>query len=438
MHNMKLGRRDFLGVLAATSGALAAAPALAETSMPKPGPAMSWPELRKLFPLRADRIHMACMVMTSHPEPVTRAIEMHRAALQADPVRTIDDQRWGLEKKVSRAAAKYLSVQSDDIALLDSTSMGSSLLYTGMQLKRGDEILTSIHDHFSTEMAIAECAARTGCTVNRIAMFDDPANANEAEMIERVRRAITPRTRVVGLTWVHSATGVKIPVGKIGAMIQELNHKRGENDRIYYCVDGVHALGIEDFTIPDLNCDFWVAGTHKWLFGPRGTGVMWGKADAWKITRPTIHTWYPESLHAWIGWIPEQKVGGGWMMTRGGYHSFEHQWALDSAFELHEQLGKRRVQERIHALNTRLKQGLKQIANVRLFTPMRKSLSSGIACFMVGSLPAQTVVDKLFERKIVGSVTPYKASYARLTPGLMNSKAEVDEAIGAVRAIANT
>jgi len=436
MFETRLGRRDFLGRLAATGGALAAAPALAETSMPKPGPTMSWPEFRKLFPLRADRIHMACMVMTSHPEPVTRAIEMHRAALQADPVRTIDDKRWDLEKKVSRTAAHYLNVQSDDIALTDSTSMGTSFLYTGMQLKPGDEILTSIHDHFCTEMAIAECAARTGCTVKRIAMFDDSASANEAEMIDRVRRAITPKTRVVGLTWVHSATGVKIPAGRIGAMIQEINKKRGENDRIYYCVDGVHALGIEDFTIPDLNCDFWVAGTHKWLFGPRGTGVMWGRADAWKITRPTIHTWYPESLHAWIGWIPEQKVGGGWMMTRGGYHSFEHQWALDSAFELHEQLGKRRVQDRIHALNTRLKQGLKQIANVRLFTPMSENLSSGITCFMVGSLPAQTVVDKLFERKIVGSVTPYKASYARLTPGLMNSEAEVDQALDAVRAIA--
>ena len=436
MFETRLGRRDFLGALAATGSALAAPPALAEAAKPMPGPGMSWPDFRKLFPLRPDRIHMGCMVMTSHPEPVSKAIEMHRDALQADPVRTIDEKRWDLEKKVSRAAAKYLNVQSDDIALLDSTSMGSSFLYTGMQLKPGEEILTTIHDHFSTEMAISECAARTGCTVKRIALFEDPAMASEADMIERVRRAITPKTRVVGMTWVQSSTGVKSPIARIGAMIQELNHARGGKDRIYFCVDGVHALGIEDFTIPDLNCDFWVAGTHKWLFGPRGTAVMWGKSDAWAITRPTIHTWYPESLHAWIGWIPETKVGGGWMMTRGGYHSFEHQWALDTAFELHEQLGKRRVQDRIHALNTRLKQGLKQIANVRLITPMSESLSSGITCFMVGSLPAQTVVDKLFEKKIVGSVTPYKASFARLTPGLMNSEAEVDQALDAVRAIA--
>ena len=240
MQDMKLGRRDFLGALAA-GGALAATPSFAA------GPETSWADFRKLFPLRPDRIHMACMVLTSHPEPVSRAIEMHRAALQADPVRTIDEKRWDLEKKVSRAAAHYLNVRSEDIALLDSTSMGSSFLYTGMRLKKGDEILTSIHDHFSTEMAIAECAARTGCAVKRIALFEDPAMASEADIVDRVRRAITPKTRVVGLTWVHSATGVKIPAGKIGAMIQDLNRRRGEGGRIYYCVDGVHALGIEDF-----------------------------------------------------------------------------------------------------------------------------------------------------------------------------------------------
>ncbi len=439
MNDTSMGRRGFLGALAVTGGALISRAALAEaaaTSM-TPGPNMSWQDFRKLFALRPDRIHMAGMVLTSHPAPVARAIEMHRAELQKDPVRYLDEQRWHFEGQVSKAAAHYLNVAPDDIALTDCTSMGTSFLYTGMKLKPGEEILTTIHDHFSTEMAIAECAARTGCAVHRIAMFQDPATASESEIIDSIHRAISPKTRVVAVTWVHSSTGVKIPVRKIGDLIQEVNRKRGENDRIYYCVDGVHALGIEDFTIPDLNCDFWIAGTHKWLFGPRGTGVMWGKPESWKITRPTIHTWDPASLHAWIGWIPATQIGGGRLMTRGGYHSFEHQWALNTAFALHEQLGKRRVQERIHALNRQLKEGLQKIRSVRLITPISEQLSAGITCFMIGSMPAQTVVDRLFEKSIVGSVTPYKMSYARLTPGLMNSEAEVDRAIEAVHAIAS-
>jgi isopenicillin-N epimerase len=437
MRNAGMGRRDFLGALAVTGGTLLAGAEGAKAVAMTPGPDMPWQDFRKLFALRPDRIHMAGMVLTSHPAPVAQAIEMHRVELQRDPVRYLDEQRWRLEREVSKAAAHYLNVNTEDVALTDSTSMGTSFLYTGMKLMPGNEVLTTIHDHFSTEMALAECAARTGCTVRRISLFQDSAAADEGAIVDSIRRAITTKTRVVAVTWVHSATGVKIPVRKIGDAIQDVNRKRGENDRIYYCVDGVHALGIEDFTIPDLNCDFWIAGTHKWLFGPRGTGVMWGKAESWKITRPTIHTWDPDSLHAWIGWTPEVPVGGGRMMSRGGYHSFEHQWALSEAFMLHERLGKRRVQDRIHALNRQLKEGLRKIKNVRLYTPMSEQLSAGITCFTVGSLPAQAVVDKLFERKIVGSVTPYKASYARLTPGLMNSEAEVEIALEAVRAIAS-
>jgi isopenicillin-N epimerase len=60
----------------------------------------SWDEVRRLFELRQDRIHMAGMVMASHPTPVTRAIETHRSELQRDPVRYIDENRWRLERDV--------------------------------------------------------------------------------------------------------------------------------------------------------------------------------------------------------------------------------------------------------------------------------------------------------------------------------------------------
>lgn len=218
-----MGRRGFLGALAATGGALLSGTTEAMAANMAPGPDMSWQDFRKLFALRPDRIHMAGMVLTSHPAPVARAIEMHRAELQRDPVRYLDERRWPLEREVSKAAAHYLNVNSEDVALTDSTSMGTSFLYTGMKLKPGEEVLTTIHDHFSTEMALAECAARTGCTVRRISMFQDPAGADEGAIVDSIRRAITPKTRVVAVTWVHSATGVKIPVRKIGDVVQEVN-----------------------------------------------------------------------------------------------------------------------------------------------------------------------------------------------------------------------
>lgn len=74
------------------------------------------------------------------------------------------------------------------------------------------------------------------------------------------------------MTWVQSGSGVKLPIREIGKLVRELNQKRDEQDRIIYVVDGVHGFGVEDVSFADFDCDYFIAGTHKWLFGPRGTG----------------------------------------------------------------------------------------------------------------------------------------------------------------------
>jgi isopenicillin-N epimerase len=443
MDTMRATRRRFLQTLA-HGGALSAAWAAPGQAAPAVqdrgrsiavGSSTSWADVRRLFELRPDRVHMAGMVIASHPSPVALAIDRHRAELQKDPVRYIDENRWRFEGDTLTAASRYLGAATADIALTDSTSMGLSLLYTGLRLDPRDEIVTTTHDHYSTDTAIAECAERTGCGVRRVPMYQDLATVTADEMVAAIRAAVSARTRIVALTWVHSGTGLKVPVRRIADAIQQLNTARDESRRIYLCVDGVHALGIEDFTLPELHCDFWAAGTHKWLFGPRGTGVLWGRPGAWKMTRPTIATWEPAEFQAGIGWKPKSSIGGGQLMTPGGYHSFDHRWALGSAFELHASLGKARVQERIHHLNTVLKDGLRRIKGVRLYTPMSETLSSSIVCFDVGTLPPQTVVDRLFEKGIVASRTPYKASYARLCPGLLTLEEDIESTLRAVAAL---
>ena len=88
-------------------------------------------------------------------------------------------------------------------------------------------------------------------------------------IVDMISKNITDKTRVIALTWVHSSTGVKIPVSKISWMIAKQNESRGK--KIIFCVDGVHGFGIENISMNELGCDFFAPGTHKWLFGPRGT-----------------------------------------------------------------------------------------------------------------------------------------------------------------------
>ena len=121
-------------------------------------------------------------------------------------------------------------------------------------------------------------------------------------------------------------------------------------------------------------------------------------------------------------------------MTPGGFHSFEHRWALPEAIELHTKLGGRAaVARRTRQLASRLKDGLAALDGVRLRTPRDEELSSGLVCCDVGGADPGEVVDRLRERhRVIASVTPYRTRYVRFGPSVANTADEVDRALEAV------
>jgi selenocysteine lyase/cysteine desulfurase len=379
-----------------------------------------------------DRIHMASFFLVSHPRGVRETIEAHRKGLDEDPLGYIENNCAKLEIAVRAAAAGYLGANSDDLALTDSTTQGLGLVYAGLDLRPKQEILSTTHDHIVTQIALDSRAARAGSKVRRIALYDDPAHASTDEIASRVAKAIKPETRIVALTWVHSGTGVKLPLRAIADAIARANAKRAEGDRALLFVDGVHGFGNQDFEVGALGCDFFIAGCHKWLFGPRGTGLVWGRTEAWPITQPSIHSMDP----MWRTGPPD-KMPRAALMTPGGFHSFEHRWALSAAFDMHRQIGKAKVAARVRELNTRCKEGLAKLPRVRLKTPMSGELSAGIICFEVDGVAPAQIVAKLAGKRIIASVTPpfYTPSYARLAPSLLTLEADVDAAIAAVATI---
>ena len=421
---MSLDRRSFL---VRTGAALAAAGVLSEleeelAAAPEARPP-TWTHVRKQFDLAPGLVHLGGLLLASHPRPVRAAIARHRRGLDRNPVEYLHRHGARLEAAVLVAAARYLDARPSDIALTDSTTMGLGLLYNGIDLRAGQEALTTHHDFFATHEALRLKAARSGSSVRRISLYRRPQAASTDEIVSAVTRAVRPATRLVAVTWVHSSTGVKLPIRAIADALADVNRRRDESDRVLLSVDGVHGLGVENVTMPGLGCDFFVAGCHKWLFGPRGTGLVWGAPGAWPAAGPTI---------------PSFSGGAtpGRTMTPGGFHSFEHRWALADAFRFQRWLGKRRVAARIHALNRRLKEGLAGMPHVELHTPRSDRLSAGLVCFDVRRMSPETVVRRLRERRIVATVTPYTPSHARLAPGLLNTAADVDAALRAIRSLA--
>ena len=453
----RMDRRRFLaGTGAVTAGALACGAAglgfvdrarqlVADDATGPPLDPGDWGSVRESFSLSPDVIHMGALYIASNPAPVRDAIANHRMGLDRDPVGYLQRHERASTYAALDAAARYMDADSEDLALSDSTTMGLGLLYTGLRLRPGQEILTTEHDYYVTHEATRMAAERTGATVRRVRLHepadltDEGIDADQDRLVDRIARAIRPATRVVALTWVHSSTGLKLPLGRIADAVRERTDARAEEDRPLLCVDGVHGFGVEDVGMGETGFDFFAAGCHKWLFGPRGTGVVWGRGpDAWSLVRPTIPSFLDTTL--WSAWAREVPPGGETTARRatpGGFKAFEHRWALEQAFDFLREIGKDRVAARTHELARRLKEGLVEIPRVQLVTPLAASVSSGIVCFDVQGLSAATAVGRLAERGVIATVTPYATTYARLAPSILNSPEEVDAAIAAVREIAS-
>jgi len=433
-----IDRRGFL----VRSGLALSATLLSSESFPsrisafEPANPPDWKAVRDQFSLSRDLIHLAGFFLASHPTPVREAIERHRAGLDADPIGYWFAHEKTQEAAVLKAAAGYLGVGATEIALTDSTTMGLGLLYGGLALKADQEILTTTHDHYSTETSLRLRAERSGATVRRIPLYEDLRRVTHESLVETLVKAVGPRTRIVAVTWVHSSTGLKLPIAEMARAIQRLNALRADEDRVILCVDGVHALGVEDFRLSEVGCDFLIAGTHKWMFGPRGTGLVWGHPRAWPLAQAIIPTFDTDAYDMWMRVIPPRPLPPAVSMTPGGFHSFEHRWALDQAFRFHQALGKSRVTRRIQDLNDQLKQGLAAMRRITLHTPLSHDLSAGIVCFEVAGMSPDQVVAELRRKGIVASVTPYATQYARMAPGLLNSEAEIETLLKEMRTLA--
>src|SRR5687768_2972558 len=146
-------RRNFLRKTGLAIGAASILPSfVSETSLSIAS--SSWSELRKQFLLTNDKIHMAQMLLASHPLPVRKAIENHRKKFEENPVEYWENNFMTAEEIVKKAVANYLKCDPEEVALTDSTTMGLATLYSGLSLNEGDEILTTTHDHYSTEKSL--------------------------------------------------------------------------------------------------------------------------------------------------------------------------------------------------------------------------------------------------------------------------------------------
>jgi isopenicillin-N epimerase len=400
---------------------------------------LGWGEFRALFPIASDWIDFSSMLITSHPAPVAEAIQRYRNALDENPNIFLQDNNRILLSETRNAAARYFGgVDADEIALTESTTMGVALVYNGLRLKPGQEILTTHQDYYVTHESLRLASDRSGASIRRMSLYHEGEldQLSIDTLTDRIAREIRSETRVLALTWIHSSTGVKLPLPHISAVLAATNAERDPDDQVLLCVDGVHGFGNQAESFAELGCDFFMSGCHKWLFGPRGTGIVAATKKGLEFVTPTIPSFFDYGAYGrWIRNEAADTTTGDAFMP-GGYKAFEHLWALSEAFALHESIGKSRIAKRTSELASQLKEGLADIGNIVVRTPRSTELSAGLVSFDVEGQRPGRIVQRLREHKIVASVAPYATPHIRFSPSVRNSPEEIDRALVVLRDLA--
>jgi selenocysteine lyase/cysteine desulfurase len=328
------------------------------------------------------------------------------------------------------AIDRYFGIEFGCAVLTHGTAMGLAQVLGGVRLSPGQEILTSHNEHPATMDTLRFRAERDGTPYRQVRLFNDSRTATASEIVQNVASALRPSTRVLALAWVYSSDGVKLPLEKIGRLVDTENARRTRlEDQLLFVVDGVHGFGVEDAMFADLKCDFFISGCHKWIFGPRGTGIVAARREAWTQVVPMVSplssasTIQPAFIH-----IP------------GGVVAYEHRWALGAAFDFHtDVLVKKDVQARVRELSAYFKGGLSKIPSVTLVTPTSPELSSGVVCFDIAGRSVSEVLAHLKTQKVIASSSAWDytagRSHVRFSISVLNSLDDIDAALLALAAV---
>ena len=175
-----------------------------------------------------------------------------------------------------RTLAKFVhAADPSEIIFVRGTTEGINLVasaWGGANLKRGDELVISIAEHYSNLLPWRRAAEYAGAVV-RVADVDDEGRLTP----DRLAAVLSTRTRLVAFSHVSNVLGYVNPVGELTAVAKQVG--------AIVVVDGAQGAPHVAIDVQDLGCDFYIFSGHKML-GPMGTGVVWGRRALLDATPP--------------------------------------------------------------------------------------------------------------------------------------------------------
>ena len=235
-------------------------------------------EILSRFELASDLVHLNHGSFGALPRVVAAEQERWRQCIERDPTSFLTFELPALLRDAARAVANRFGGRGEDWVFCENATSAINGVLAGLRLGPGDEIATTSHAYGAVLKAMRAWAGRRGAAV---AVADLPVYLqNEEQVVEAVSTALNSRTRLLVVDHITSATAMILPVGRI----VEHAHKLG----IPVLVDGAHAPGQLALDVPALGADWYTGNAHKWLFAPRGCGLLWTAPARQAETLPAI------------------------------------------------------------------------------------------------------------------------------------------------------
>ena len=216
------------------------------------------------------------------PSPLL--VQQARAAwserLERQPMRFFCQEMEAELDSTAAIVAGFLKTQPERLALIDNATVAMNVVAASTHLKPGDEILLNDHEYGAVKNIWQAKCRDTGASLVTVTL---PFPPTSAKVVTAIESAITPKTRLIVVSHVTSATACILPIKAICDMA--LSHK------ILVCVDGPHAIAMLDVNLDDLGCDYYCASGHKWLCAPFGSGFLWVHPRHHASIRGPISSW---------------------------------------------------------------------------------------------------------------------------------------------------
>lgn len=309
--------------------------------------------LRRLFLLDPGVHFLNHGSFGARPRAVFEVYQQWQRELERQPVAFLGRRWFELLPPLLQQLGDYVKASADDLVLIPNATYGVNAVARSLRLEAGDEILTTTHEYGACDRAWRFLARRSGARYVRQPIslpVDDPES-----IVAKLWQGVTPRTRLIFISHITSATALQMPVAAICA--------RAREEGILTLVDGAHAPGQLPLNLAELGADFYTGNCHKWMMAPPGAAFLYARLERQALVEPLVVSWGWES--DWeTGWSPFQEQFS-WL----GTHDPAAYLSIPAAIAFQEEHDWTRVRARCHELACLAQSRTAEITGLPLLYP---------------------------------------------------------------------